>query len=326
MGGSEPRGAPHRCGVRPQREITSTPFTARARAAIVVAGIAVALTAGLAPVALAATPDGPTTTTPAPHHRNDHRPRGDKHDPRAPTSAPATSPPTSTPAPPPSDSDVIVADPQARPATAEAATALLTGLANSISVKGKIVTAVVAVPPGVPTAAGDEVSVLFGLGPRQTQRYDPVRGNTFRVDFPAGDGAPRQEKIAISLADFAVGGHFGVVRSVPIEAHYNATISPLRFTLVNDCDFDLAGTLPADSEPEIAWFDDRGTSKAKLSLRAWQTTTIDALGRAPSPMSRPAPACSCRRSRSASWIRTCPSRPSGSGRPPCRSRFRCCPA
>ncbi len=322
-------------------------FTGRARATIVVAGIVVALAAGLAPGASAKTKpdtaDGPTTgavassATMTAHHGNGRHvnrnagasvtdtaagtvdpadsagggtasttpattdpaaPPADPTsspvapstgDPAAPPTSTPAAPPTSTPATPPTSAPatppppaahkgVIIATPTPHPATAAAATDLLTGLANTITVKSKSVTTIGWVPAGVFAAGGDEVSILFGLGPRQTQSYDPLRGNTFRFDFPVGDGSPRQENVAISLADFAAGGHYGFVRKVPVEAHYNATISPLRFTLINDCDFNLAGLFSSTNEVKISWSDDRGDARQELLMAAGQTKAVDAFG------------------------------------------------
>lgn len=271
-------------------------FACRAVATTVVVGIAVTLAAGLAPSALAATNPGGTdsaaagvvatstapipTTAPAAPAQGDPAtpPAGaDPTDPTAPTPAAPTSAPAA-PAPPVVHKGVIIATPTPHPATAEAATELLTGLAKSVTVKSKSVTTIVWVPAGVSAAAGDEVSILFGFGTRQTQSYDPLRGNTFRFDFPAGDGAPRQENIAISLADFAAGGHYGFQTTVPIEARYTATVSPLRFTLVNDCDFNFANLFSSTNEVKISWSDERGDARQEILMGAGQTKTVEAFG------------------------------------------------
>jgi hypothetical protein len=74
--------------------------------------------------------------------------------------------------------------------------------------------------------------------------------------------------------------HFGFVAKVPVEALYDATISPLTFTLVNDCDFDLAGLFPQDSEPVIHWGDDRGQdATGELHMRAFNSITINKFAR-----------------------------------------------
>ena len=303
-------------------------FTGRARATTVVAGIVVALAAGLAPGALAKTKpdtaDGPTTGAVASsaaltaHHGNGRHanrnagasltdttagavdptdsagggtapttpattdPEAPPADPTSSPAAPSTGdpaapptsnppapptstpavPPTSTPAAPPTSAPatppppavhkgVIIATPTPHPATAAEATDLLTGLANTITVKSKSVTTIVWVPAGVFAAGGDEVSILFGLGPRQTQSYDPLRGNTFRFDFRVGDGSPRQENVAISLADFAAGGHYGFVRKVPVSS---------------------------TNEVKISWSDERGDARQELLMAAGQTKTVDAFG------------------------------------------------
>lgn len=322
-----------------------TSFTDRARATIVIAGIAVALAAGLAPGALAKTKpgtadDGSTGVVAASlaltaHHGNGHHPDpaappalpptsaptaptgGDPAagDPAAPPTSPSAAPPSSAPARPPAISapaappatpptsasapatggpaapttsapaappppavhkGVIIATPAPHPATAAEATDLLAEMATTITVKSKSVTTIVWVPAGVFAAGGDEVSILFGLGPRQTQSYDPLRGNTFRFDFPAGDGSLRQENVAISLADFGAGGHYGFVRQVPVEAHYNATVSPLRFTLINDCDFNFANLFSSTNEVKISWSDERGDARQEFLMGAGQTKTVDA--------------------------------------------------
>jgi hypothetical protein len=167
--------------------------------------------------------------------------------------------------------------------TAAAPTAALSSIANATVIRSRSVSTIVTVPAGLPVTDPTEISILFGFSgsSRLTQTYNPAVGNRFVFNFAAGDGAARTEDVAVSLADRAVeGAHFGFVAKVPVEALYDATLSPLTFTLVNDCDFDFAGLYAQDSEPVIHWGDDRGQdATGELSMRAFNTITINKFAR-----------------------------------------------
>lgn len=167
--------------------------------------------------------------------------------------------------------------------TAAAPTAALSSIASATVIRSRSVSTIVTVPAGLPVTDPTEISILFGLSgsSRQTQTYNPAAGNRFVFNFAAGDGTARTEDVAVSLADRAVeGAHFGFVTKVPVEALYDATLSPLTFTLVNDCDFDLAGLIPQSSEPVIHWGDDRGReATGELSMRAFNSLTINKFAR-----------------------------------------------
>ncbi len=167
--------------------------------------------------------------------------------------------------------------------TAAAPTAALSSIANAAVIRSRSVSTIVTVPAGLPVTDPTEISILFGLSgsSRLTQAYNPAVGNRFVFNFGAGDGSARTEDVAVSLADRAVpGAHFGFVAKVPVEALYDATLSPLTFTLVNDCDFDFAGLIAQDSEPVIHWGDDR-TQQAtgELNMRAFNSVTINKFAR-----------------------------------------------
>jgi hypothetical protein len=168
------------------------------------------------------------------------------------------SPACDTSATPPTTGDATAEAPKP---TATAPTAVLSSIANATVIRSRSVSTIVTVPAGLPVTNPTEISILFGLSgsSRLTQTYDPAAGNRFVFNFDARDGSARTENVAVSLADRAgEGAHFGFVNKVPVEALYDATLSPLTFTLVNDCDFELAGLVPQNSEPVIHWGDDRG--------------------------------------------------------------------
>lgn len=200
--------------------------------------------------------------------------------PQAPTTGDAAAPPSG-----PVIHKGVVLPPSAEAAkpAAAAPTAALSSIANATVIRSRSVSTVVTVPAGLPVTDPTEISILFGFrgSSRMTQTYDPAAGNRFVFNFDAGDGNARTEDVAVSLLDRAVeGAHYGFVAKVPVEALYDATLSPLTFQLTNDCDFDFAGLIAQDSEPVIHWGDDRGQeATGELSMRAFNSITINKFAR-----------------------------------------------
>jgi hypothetical protein len=56
--------------------------------------------------------------------------------------------------------------------------------------------------------------------------------------------------------------------SVVIYPLFNVALSPLTFSLINDCDHDPVFGFPLDSEPMVHWADDRGPGVVEFNLRA----------------------------------------------------------
>jgi hypothetical protein len=246
-------------------------------------GVVIAGNAAAEPKACAdagATTAPPTSAPPA-------APTGETTPPAAPettTQAPTTGDASAPPSGPVIHKGVVFpGSTEAPKPTAAAPTAALSSIANATVIRSRSVSTIVTVPAGLPVTDPTEISILFGFSgsSRLTQTYNQVAGNRFVFNFPAGDGAARTENVAVSLADRAVeGAHFGFVAKVPVEALYDATLSPLTFTLVNDCDFDFAGLYAQDSEPVIHWGDDRGQeATGEFSMRAFNTITVNKFAR-----------------------------------------------
>jgi hypothetical protein len=116
----------------------------------------------------------------------------------------------------------------------------------------KSTTGVLIVPPGLNLTGPVEISMLWDEGSsrptRATQDYNNATGNRSLFLFPAGDGRARPVANVLSLREPGVEGAYTAVRSnVTIEPLYDVSVSPLTFTLQDDCD--LAG----DSEIVIRW-------------------------------------------------------------------------
>lgn len=244
---------------------------------VVIAGNDAALTACDDAGATAAPP---TSAPPAAPTSETTPPASPGTDPQTPVTGDAAAPPSG---PVIHKGVVFPGSTEAPKPTAAAPTAALSSIADATVIRSRSVSTIVTVPAGLPVTDPTEISILFGFSgsSRLTQTYDPAAGNRFVFNFAAGDGAARTENVAVSLADRAVeGAHFGFVAKVPVEPLYDATLSPLTFTLVNDCDFDFAGLYAQDSEPVIHWGDDRGQeATGELSMRAFNTITINRFAR-----------------------------------------------
>jgi hypothetical protein len=157
----------------------------------------------------------------------------------------------------------------------------LTRLATATVIRSRSVSTVVTVPAGLPVTNRTDISILFGYGQRQTQAYDATNGNRFTFDFDAGDGKRRTEDVAVSYLEHAPTGAVphSFVAKVPVEAIYDASVGPAVFTLRSDCDFNLAGLAPQDSEPKIHWSDEKGGHTVEFSMRAFQQRTIPGIER-----------------------------------------------
>lgn len=264
-GGGAPEPKPPACeGAGATAAPTGTPASPPDHGA----GATVTPPAPASPVPPAGAGTGGTVAPPAPGTAPEGQAAGDAAPPSGPVIHKGVVFPPSTEAPKP---------------TAAAPTAALSSIANATVIRSRSVSTIVTVPAGLPVTDPTEISILFGFSgsSRMTQIYNPAAGNRFVFNFDAGDGTARTEDVAVSLADRAVAGaHFGFVAKVPVEALYDATLSPLTFTLVNDCDFDFAMLFPQNSEPVIHWGDDRGQdATGELSMRAFNSITINKFAR-----------------------------------------------
>jgi hypothetical protein len=141
----------------------------------------------------------------------------------------------------------------------------------------KSTTGVYTVPPGLNLTGTVEISVLWDEGSarptRATQNYNNATGNRSVFLFPAEAG-PRTVSNVVSLREIGVDGAVNAVRSnVAIYPLYDVTVSPLTFTLRDDCD------AVGDSEIVIQWRSAKGgLSTHEISMSEGQVRTVAAVG------------------------------------------------
>jgi hypothetical protein len=106
---------------------------------------------------------------------------------------------------------------------------------------------------------------------RATQNYNNATGNRSLFLFPAGDGRARPVANVLSLREPGVDGAYTAVRSnVTIEPLYDVTVSPLTFTLQDDCD-------AFDTEVLLFWRSANGrTGKYEISMSRGQVRGVAA--------------------------------------------------
>jgi hypothetical protein len=136
--------------------------------------------------------------------------------------------------------------------TVDAPTENLRKVVAALRFTYKSTTGVLIVPPGLNLTGTVEISMLWDEGSarptRATQNYNNATGNRSLFLFPTVDGRTRPVANVLSLREPGVEGAYTAVRSnVTIEPLYDVSVSPLTFTLEDDCD--LAG----DSEMLIRW-------------------------------------------------------------------------
>ncbi len=133
----------------------------------------------------------------------------------------------------------------------------LTAVANAIQVQAKSLESLVTVAPGLALARPVTISIAYlSAWPtgndRITQTYVSASGNRFlRVDL-TGDSKPRKLHMDITLSEPKPGGgvySFNVPADVELEPLYDVTISPLSFTLKDNCNI-----IPFHTEIDFYWY------------------------------------------------------------------------
>lgn len=131
-------------------------------------------------------------------------------------------------------------------------------VANHISYRAKSVTTVISIPPGLALTAPNSpvhISPLFSGVRLPAQNYNPVSGNRIAYEFPEGDQLGHVQNIEIDLDQVKPGvGDLGLpIRWNPmITPLYDVTISPLTFTLADDCEW------IGDTNVVFSWLDPAG--------------------------------------------------------------------
>ena len=150
----------------------------------------------------------------------------------------------------------------------------LTAVANGIQLTHKSLTTLLKVIPNLPVTVPIEISVGYfssTASQRLTQTYKAETGNLMLYNDAEGDGKPRTLRLDISLRELIPGGgNFSFIRPITMEPLYDVTISPLRFSLRNNCD--LAGK----SEIILRWFSPDGHERSipKFKTFAGETKRI----------------------------------------------------
>ncbi|MFC4948581.1 hypothetical protein [Pseudonocardia sp. GCM10023141] len=229
----------------------------RGRIAAIVAGLTIAMVGAAAPTAFAADAGSIGHVMARPRPPIDGDPGGG--DGGAP--APAPAPPSSPAAPP-----VTVA-----PA------AHLQAMESALRYAGRSVTSILTMPAGLAGANPVSIHMQAADGPQfGAADYNPATGNTFRYNWPAGDGSDFYGIINVTLAEHTPSG--AVLRQFYlhpiISPRYNVVRSDLQVRLINNCDFDLAGTIPVASEVEMGWNDSGTWVKAQRDMRAGDVATF----------------------------------------------------
>jgi hypothetical protein len=159
-----------------------------------------------------------------------------------------------------------------------APTANLTMVANAIRLNHKSLTTLVTATPNLPVTQPVEISIGYyspAGNQRITQSYVRATGNHFLYNDKEGDGKIRHMTISISLREQLPNGEWATF-SLPWQADldpiYDVSISPLQFSLIDNCDF--AG----NSEIRFIWWapDDSGDKPHTFSFtsRAGRLVTI----------------------------------------------------
>lgn len=118
----------------------------------------------------------------------------------------------------------------------------ITKVANAIEIRGKSLTTMVSVPPGLAITQPVEISVGFyspTSANRVTQAYSPYVGNRLLSYDAEGDGNKRVMRADITLSEPKPGGgrySFGLSKMVTLEPLYSVAIGPLSFYLLSACD------------------------------------------------------------------------------------------
>ncbi len=220
--------------------------------------------AGLLAVAVVAVSVGSASALPPPG--NDPSDPIERPTTTRPTSTTRDQPPTSAPASTTTTS----------PAPAGPATPSLQALVDGISVRRKSVTVVIEAPPGLAVTQPVEISASFN-GTRLTRNYDPAIGTRLVHHFPEQDGQARTVFLHITLTERGSQGTFThclCYNDYRIEPLYRVDISPLTFTLEDDCD--PVGA----SEALVKWDDPDGNNhEREFSMHRYDTVQIPEFAR-----------------------------------------------
>lgn len=158
-----------------------------------------------------------------------------------------------------------------------APTANLTLVANAIALKTKSLSILLTAAPGLAVTNPVNIRVTYNssvTGSRSIQNvYDAKAGYRNFHNDPEGNRAKRHMKLDILLTELQPGNkqvNFPITWEFDLDPLFDASISPLRFKLNNDCD------RWGDSEIRFSYRKPDGQSgKKNFSTSKGQTTTIN---------------------------------------------------
>ena len=170
-----------------------------------------------------------------------------------------------------------------RPTTAPdnryvAPTQNLTLVANALRLNHKSLTTLVTIQQGLPVTQPVEISIGYyspAGNNRITQSYVAGAGNRFLYNDREGDGKMRRIRLDVSLMEPKPGGQpatFSFSWQVDLDPLYDVTISPLNFSLIDNCD------ITGNSEIRFVWWapDDlpQNPHTFNFTTRVGRSTTI----------------------------------------------------
>jgi hypothetical protein len=116
----------------------------------------------------------------------------------------------------------------------------LAALSNNMRAVSKGVTAAIHFDRGlVPAGTTVAIRVDWAHAATTSGYYSNTYGSRFAFNFPPNDGRQRWEVINVTMTESKSGRSYTYTagRSVPIKAIWDVTLSPLKFTLLDDCDW-----------------------------------------------------------------------------------------
>src|SRR5438309_5816997 len=120
----------------------------------------------------------------------------------------------------------------------------LGNLSRNMRASSAGVSAAVHFDPGL-VAGGSSVAITVRWGnvAQTSGYYNNTSGSRFAFNFPPNDGSQRWEVINVTMTERtgttrrATAYTYTVGRSVPIKGIWDVTLTPLKFTLLDDCDW-----------------------------------------------------------------------------------------
>ena len=155
--------------------------------------------------------------------------------------------------------------------TSSAPTQDLANLSRNMWAASKGIDAAIHFDKGlVPSGATVALTVSFGNVGTYSGSYNNTYGTRFATKFLPGDGSQRWEVISVTMSEYQNGTRYSYTagRSVPIKAIWDVTLTPLKFTLLDDCDW------VGDSEIKLYFSHSGAYGTVSFSLSKGQSHTV----------------------------------------------------